>query len=164
PAGLGPAPGRRRRGGIRAGAALRPVGPGAPGGDLSVRHADGGHHHDHRDRIRRGAQAGIRRGAAHDAAQSLHADPAARRPAMSPFRSTVLLATGVLLAAPRAAEGGRHETGFLDRTLRIDGVDHRYQVYVPMEYTPSRRWPVILFLHGSGERGTDGRLQTEIGL
>jgi predicted peptidase len=76
----------------------------------------------------------------------------------------LLLATGALLAASRVAEAERQETGFLDRTVRIDGVDHRYQVHVPAEYTSSRRWPVILFLHGSGERGTDGRLQTEIGL
>jgi len=70
--------------------------------------------------------------------------------------------TAALLSASCAAS--RQETGFLDRTLRLDGVAHRYQVYVPAEYSRSRRWPVILFLHGSGERGTDGRLQTEIGL
>jgi predicted peptidase len=43
-------------------------------------------------------------------------------------------------------------------------VSHRYQVYVPAQYSRARRWPVILFLHGSGERGTDGLLQTSIGL
>lgn len=55
-------------------------------------------------------------------------------------------------------------TGFLNRTIEVEGVIHRYQVYVPAEYTRARRWPVILFLHGSGERGTDGLLQTSIGL
>jgi predicted peptidase len=55
-------------------------------------------------------------------------------------------------------------TGFLNRTIELEGVSHRYQVYVPAEYTRARRWPVILFLHGSGERGTDGLLQTSIGL
>ncbi len=55
-------------------------------------------------------------------------------------------------------------TGFLNRTIEVEGVPHRYQVYVPAEYTRERRWPVILFLHGSGERGTDGLLQTSIGL
>jgi predicted peptidase len=55
-------------------------------------------------------------------------------------------------------------TGFLNRTIVVEGVPHRYQVYVPAEYTRARRWPVILFLHGSGERGTDGILQTSIGL
>lgn len=55
-------------------------------------------------------------------------------------------------------------TGFLNRALEVEGVSHRYQVYVPAEYTRARRWPVILFLHGSGERGSDGILQTSIGL
>ena len=37
-------------------------------------------------------------------------------------------------------------------------------VYVPPTWTPKRRWPVILFLHGMGERGDDGLLQTHVGL
>jgi len=56
------------------------------------------------------------------------------------------------------------ETGFLNRTLSIDGEKFRYQVYVPAEYDDSRKWPVILFLHGSGERGSDGLHQTVVGL
>ena len=55
-------------------------------------------------------------------------------------------------------------TGFLNRTIAVDGLTHRYQVYVPAEYSRATRWPVILFLHGSAERGTDGLLQTSIGL
>src|SRR5207244_13256028 len=34
----------------------------------------------------------------------------------------------------------------------------------PFSYTASQRWPVILFLHGAGERGDDGLLQTQVGL
>lgn len=53
------------------------------------------------------------------------------------------------------------DTGFLTRTI-MDGVDARlYQVYVPSDYDPKRAWPVILFLHGSGEGGRDGLLPTE---
>ena len=55
-------------------------------------------------------------------------------------------------------------TGFLNRTIEVEGVSYRYQVYVPAEYSRARRWPVILFLHGSGERGCDGILQTSVGL
>lgn len=40
----------------------------------------------------------------------------------------------------------------------------RYVVYVPASYSPTRSWPVILFLHGSGERGDDGLRQTNGGL
>jgi predicted peptidase len=38
------------------------------------------------------------------------------------------------------------------------------QVFVPAGYTPSRRWPLIVFLHGIGENGTDGVLHLRAGL
>jgi poly(3-hydroxybutyrate) depolymerase len=41
---------------------------------------------------------------------------------------------------------------------------HRYVVFVPPGYDGSRRWPVILSLHGAGERGADGRKQLSVGL
>ena len=56
------------------------------------------------------------------------------------------------------------ETGFLDRTVTFGDTAYLYQVYVPPDYTPDRRWPVILFLHGAGERGDDGLIQTEVGI
>jgi predicted peptidase len=56
------------------------------------------------------------------------------------------------------------DTGFLPRVLTMGRVTHRYQVYVPRDFDPARRWPVILFLHGSGECGSDGARQTEVGL
>jgi hypothetical protein len=34
----------------------------------------------------------------------------------------------------------------LNRAVTVDGVRHRYQVYLPAEYSRARRWPVILFL------------------
>jgi predicted peptidase len=56
------------------------------------------------------------------------------------------------------------ETGFLDRHVVHAGVRYPYQVYVPSSYDPARAWPVVLFLHGAGERGDDGLLQTEVGI
>lgn len=56
------------------------------------------------------------------------------------------------------------ETGFLNRTLAFPETRYRYQIYVPPSYTPDQSWPVILFLHGAGERGDDGLLPTEVGL
>jgi len=32
------------------------------------------------------------------------------------------------------------------------------------EWTSNDKWPVILFLHGGGERGRDGLIQTQVGL
>src|SRR5205823_14469762 len=52
------------------------------------------------------------------------------------------------------------ETGFLSRSVTVGGTAYPYVVYVPRAYDPSRAWPVILSLHGSGERGTDGWRET----
>ena len=56
------------------------------------------------------------------------------------------------------------ETGFLHRVVAVDGVSYKYQVFVPNDWTPDKKWPVILFLHGAGKRGADGTRQTEEGL
>jgi predicted peptidase len=59
---------------------------------------------------------------------------------------------------------GRIQTGFLDRTVSISGTDYRYRVFVPAEFNKKKSWPVVLFLHGSGERGEDGLIQTDVGI
>ena len=56
------------------------------------------------------------------------------------------------------------QTGFLDRTLTIEGVEYRYQVFVPRDFDPAKKWPVILALHGGGEYGADGLRQTAYAL
>jgi len=53
---------------------------------------------------------------------------------------------------------------FLARSVTVDGVAHRYQIWVPAAYDATRKWPAILFLHGSGERGDDGEKQISVGL
>ena len=55
------------------------------------------------------------------------------------------------------------DTGFLDRVLTMNGEALRYQVYVPVEWTADRTWPVMLYLHGNGPQGTDGLRQTNSG-
>ncbi len=56
------------------------------------------------------------------------------------------------------------ERGFVDRIHRDAEGDHKYVVFVPEGEPPQEGWPVILFLHGAGERGTDGRRQLSVGL
>jgi predicted peptidase len=58
----------------------------------------------------------------------------------------------------------RTQTGFLDRTITIAANTYRYQVFVPADFSKKKSWPVILFLHGAGERGADGLLQTDVGI
>jgi predicted peptidase len=65
---------------------------------------------------------------------------------------------------PPTPQAASQPTGFLFKTLVIGKETYAYCVYVPPEYTPEQAWPVILSLHGSGERGSDGLLQTEVGI
>jgi len=70
----------------------------------------------------------------------------------------------LMLAAPALAAAQEPKTGFLERTVRIGETSHTYKVYVPPGFDAARSWPVILWLHGSGEAGTDGVHQTTVGL
>ncbi|MFT4197812.1 MAG: prolyl oligopeptidase family serine peptidase [Pseudoxanthomonas sp.] len=59
-----------------------------------------------------------------------------------------------------AADAGHFEA----RSLRLDGQPWRYQVFVPAPQFRQRPVPMLLFLHGSGERGTDNRSTLKVGL
>jgi len=52
---------------------------------------------------------------------------------------------------------------FVMREIEVAGTRYRYQVFVPMQVREAKT-PVVLFLHGSGERGDDGVKQTAAGL
>ncbi len=78
-----------------------------------------------------------------------------------PWRAGSAAALGLALLVSDAPAGS--ESGFLDRSVVVDGEPRRYQVYVPALDSIPRAWPVMLCLHGSGERGRDGVLQTEVG-
>lgn len=53
---------------------------------------------------------------------------------------------------------------FVERLFRDESGTHKYVVYLPPRYTKDSRWPVVLFLHGAGERGHDGLNPTYFGL
>jgi predicted esterase len=56
-------------------------------------------------------------------------------------------------------------TGWVAKSLVDNGVTYKYQVFVPPSYNAATsRIPVILFMHGTGEDGTDGVKQTTEGL
>lgn len=75
---------------------------------------------------------------------------------------TVLLMTLTTACSTTAL---REDHGrFLPREVTVDGNLHRYQVFVPARSASSRHPPVILFLHGSGERGDDGLKPTAVGI
>lgn len=68
-----------------------------------------------------------------------------------------------LMIASLAVHAGE-PAHFVERTLSIDGAIHHYQVFVPDGWTAEKSWPVVLFLHGSGERGSDNHAQLSQGL
>lgn len=47
---------------------------------------------------------------------------------------------------------GKQQAGSIERTVRL-----RYLLFLPKDYEkqPRKKWPLILFLHGAGERGDD---------
>lgn len=64
-----------------------------------------------------------------------------------------------------ALPGGENpETGFLNKTIDYSGAPVKYVVFVPRTYSPDKAQPAILFLHGSGETGTDGWKQVAQGI
>jgi predicted peptidase len=83
---------------------------------------------------------------------------------MKSMRKPVLLILFNAIILALTSSGGGAETGFLDRTVKIGAEIYRYQVYAPRDWSKERKWPVILFLHGAGERGDDGVIQTEVGV
>jgi len=56
------------------------------------------------------------------------------------------------------------DAGFLQRTLTLHGSAYKYEVFVPDGWSPGQKLPIILFLHGAGERGSDGWIQTQVGI
>jgi len=70
--------------------------------------------------------------------------------------------TGPRTAAPR---GTHLPPQFQTRTLNTgEPVPRQYVVFVPEHYDKAKAWPVILFLHGSGECGYNDRRSATVGL
>jgi poly(3-hydroxybutyrate) depolymerase len=53
---------------------------------------------------------------------------------------------------------------FVERVIKDESGEHRYTVFLPEDYSADKKWPVILYLHGAGERGNDEKRQLTIGL
>ncbi|WP_169979620.1 family 16 glycoside hydrolase [Tautonia rosea] len=66
------------------------------------------------------------------------------------------------LPRPRL-EGNPETPGFHLRTSRMEPKS-RYTVFVPDGYDGVKLFPIVLFLHGAGERGDDGILPSQVGL
>ncbi|CAG0928326.1 hypothetical protein TFLX_00845 [Thermoflexales bacterium] len=81
----------------------------------------------------------------------------------TPILAPTLMAT---LQAPSAQQPFSSTLQILKSTGEMQAVDVQGLLYVPVDYgrDAQRRWPLIVFLHGSGERGDDPQRLTSIGL
>lgn len=77
----------------------------------------------------------------------------------------VRLAAALSLAV---AATGCATAGFVpDRAhgfVESQSAGHRHYVYLPTGWSADRTWPVVVYLHGGGERGSDGVKPTQVGL
>ncbi len=79
------------------------------------------------------------------------------------LRYLILLAMLLPMTGWAKMHGDDQHGHFVARTLDIEGRHYRYQVFVPAHH-PAQDTPIVLFLHGSGERGSDGMRQLNAGL
>lgn len=81
----------------------------------------------------------------------------------SPVRTLVGFAVTLSLAIGLARSASAQDV-IQQRVFKDADGEHKYGLFVPKDYSPEKKWPVILFLHGAGERGSDGVRQTKVGL
>jgi predicted peptidase len=76
---------------------------------------------------------------------------------------TMLSLMGVLLMTlPGRAR--QDSEMFQDRALKIGTTEYHFRVFTPKGWSRKKKSPVILFLHGAGERGDDNVAQTKVGI
>ncbi|MES1210942.1 MAG: dienelactone hydrolase family protein [Acidobacteriota bacterium] len=82
---------------------------------------------------------------------------------LSSVISALLLLTLCACASQGTANDIKPGT-LLERAITAQGAPHKFAIWVPASYDASKPNPCVLFLHGSGECGTDGHKQTTVGL
>ncbi|HEV8061243.1 MAG TPA: dienelactone hydrolase family protein [Gemmataceae bacterium] len=76
------------------------------------------------------------------------------------FWAIVVVALVGLTGGPAAGFDDKPHTGFIDMVYKnASGYEAKYVVFIPHKYDSKEALPVILFLHGSGAVGNDGRKQ-----
>jgi len=70
----------------------------------------------------------------------------------------------LLLGLTSSVNSGEPSTGFLNKVFKADQNNSKYVLFVPHDYKGDKEYPLILFLHGAGERGTDGEKQVKQGI
>lgn len=79
------------------------------------------------------------------------------------FVSLVLGGLMTLIATPAPPAAGAPPSGLLTRRVTVGTTSYSYQVYVPEGAPRGKKLPVVLFLHGIGQRGEGGFVPTDGG-
>lgn len=87
-----------------------------------------------------------------------------REPWVYPLLMLVLIAAASLLPQSTRADTPPQDIPFVNRQVITDTGTYNYEVFVPVHWDKKKIWPVILFLHGIGERGDDNVAQTKNGI
>ncbi|OHD65401.1 MAG: hypothetical protein A2176_15720 [Spirochaetes bacterium RBG_13_51_14] len=81
------------------------------------------------------------------------------------YRVTNILLSVLFFTAAGNATAADMEGRFLARTYRSKKHSALpYRLLIPAHYDTTKRYPLVLFLHGAGERGTDNKKQLYVGL
>src|SRR5262249_45878182 len=64
----------------------------------------------------------------------------------------------LLAATLCSARAGDMKHGFVNKVFKSDKGESKYVLFVRHTYKGDKDFPLILFLHGAGERGNDGQL------
>ena len=83
---------------------------------------------------------------------------------ISIFHLIQMLIQGPGYLPPYITRDENADAGFIIKHVEVNGRTQPYTLYVPPEYDPAVPWPMIVFLHGNGERGSDGWRHTDIGI
>jgi predicted peptidase len=86
------------------------------------------------------------------------------KPSSMTAATILLIVFATVLLAACASAPKRTSGAFLERSIDLGGKRHRYQVFVPSAQAGGSEPPVIVFLHGTGERGSDGAKPTRVGI
>jgi predicted peptidase len=74
---------------------------------------------------------------------------------MRPLLFSLILLGGISVAGT-SARAEEQKSGLLTRTVKAGAATYNYQVYVPAKLRDQKKLPVIVFLHGIGQRGEGG--------
>src|SRR5947207_3606212 len=81
-----------------------------------------------------------------------------------PMRTILLAfaAVSLLMAWPDRAR--QDDEIFKTRSIKIGATEYQYRVFLPNGWSKKKKWPLILFFHGAGVRGSDNIAQTKFGI